>query len=235
MSKKSKHIRRLKTISLFGVSQLTSVLSIVILSLIIIRFHSAELWGQYAEVLIWTNVFLLFLSFGNNDYLLKSFSKKPSTINQKWLNNLIARSILLVPSMILIYFIPFFKGIEPLIFTLIILQFINQSFKSLIVYHRKFQLNIIIELLFLSLLLSQVILKIEYLSLIIIIKIICFVHFIKLIAFSIFLFKYFKQIKLLVQFSELKKSLPFFIPLIIGTFRSKIDTYYGAHFFNPNP
>ena len=108
MSKKSKHIRRLKTISLFGVSQLTSVLSIVILSLIIIRFHSTELWGQYAEVLIWTNVFLLFLSFGNNDYLLKSFSKKPSTINQKWLNNLIARSILLVPSIILIYFIPFF-------------------------------------------------------------------------------------------------------------------------------
>ena len=161
-------------------------------------------------------MFLLFLSFGNNDYLLKSFSKKPSTINQKWLNNLIARSILLVPSMILIYFIPFFKGIEPLIFTLIILQFINQSFKSLIVYHRKFQLNIIIELLALSLLLSQVILKIEYLSLIIIIKIICFVHFIKLIAFSIFLFKDFKQIKLLVQFSELKKSLPFFIPLIIG-------------------
>ena len=210
MSKKSKHIRRLKTISLFGVSQLTSVLSIVILSLIIIRFHSTELWGQYAEVLIWTNVFLLFLSFGNNDYLLKSFSKKPSTINQKWLNNLIARSILLVPSIILIYFIPFFKDIEPLIFTLIILQFINQSFKSLIVYHRKFQLNIIIELLFLSLLLSQVILKIEYLSLIIIIKIICFVHFIKLIIFSIFLFKDFKQIKLLVQFSELKRSLPFF-------------------------
>ena len=155
------------------------------------------MWGQYAEVLIWTNVFLLFLSFGNNDYLLKSFSKKPSTINQKWLNNLIARSILLVPSIILIYFIPFFKDIELLIFTLIILQFINQSFKSLIVYHRKFQLNIIIELLFLSLLLSQVILKIEYLSLIIIIKIICFVHFIKLIMFSIFLFKDFKQIKLL--------------------------------------
>ena len=125
MSKKSKHIRRLKTISLFGVSQLISVLSIVILSLIIIRFHSAELWGQYAEVLIWTNVFLLFLSFGNNDYLLKSFSKKPSTINQKWLNNFIARSILLVPSIILIYFIPFFKGIEPLIFTLIILQFLE--------------------------------------------------------------------------------------------------------------
>ena len=93
MSKKSKHIRRLKTISLFGVSQLTSVLSIVILSLIIIRFHSAELWGQYAEVLIWTNVFLLFLSFGNNDYLLKSFSKKPSTINQKWLVGVLTNSV----------------------------------------------------------------------------------------------------------------------------------------------
>ena len=105
MSQKGKYIKRLKTISLFGMSQLLSVFSVLILSYIIIQFHSIELWGEYVEILIWTNVFLLFLSFGNNDYLLKLFSKNPSKINQQWTNNLIARSILLPPSLLLILFI----------------------------------------------------------------------------------------------------------------------------------
>ena len=66
--KKAKN--RIKVISLFGVSQILSILSVVLLSLVIVRFKSVELWGEYAEILIWSNLFLLFLSFGNNDYLL---------------------------------------------------------------------------------------------------------------------------------------------------------------------
>ena len=81
-------------------SQLLSAFSVLILSYLIIQFHSTELWGEYVEILIWANVFLLFLSFGNNDYLLKLFSKNPSKINQQWTNNLIARSILLPLSLI---------------------------------------------------------------------------------------------------------------------------------------
>ena len=64
MNNINKLLIRFKVISLFGISQVVSVLAIVLLSLIIVRFHSVELWGEYAEILIWTNVFLLFLSFG---------------------------------------------------------------------------------------------------------------------------------------------------------------------------
>ena len=131
MSQKGKYIKRLKTISLFGMSQLLSAFSVLILSYLIIQFHSTELWGEYVEILIWANVFLLFLSFGNNDYLLKLFSKNPSKINQQWTNNLIARSILLPPSLLLILFIPIFNHLEWIIFIVILFQFLNQSFKSL--------------------------------------------------------------------------------------------------------
>ena len=47
------------------------------------------------KILIWSNLFLLFLSFGNNDYLLKTFSEYPSKVNQTWLNNILVRSFLL--------------------------------------------------------------------------------------------------------------------------------------------
>ena len=154
--KKAKH--RIKVISLFGVSQIVSILSVVLLSLVIVRFKSVELWGEYAEILIWSNLFLLFLSFGNNDYLLKTFSEYPSKVNQTWLNNILVRSFLLIPSGILIFFTPAFLGIEIDVLLLVLLKFLNQSFKSLIVFNRKFKLNIGVESFFLVTLLLMVIL-----------------------------------------------------------------------------
>lgn len=232
MSQKGKYLKRLKTISLFGMSQLLSVFSVLILSYIIIQFHSIELWGEYVEILIWTNVFLLFLSFGNNDYLLKLFSKNPSKINQQWTNNLIARSILLPPSLLLILFIPIFNHLEWMIFIVILFQFLNQSFKSLIVYHRKFILNIFVESSYLLSLIILVFYNLESLNLKLLLQIILISQGLKFLLFSIVLLKYFKYIKVQFQLLELKKSIPFFIPLAIGTFRSKIDVYYGTHFFS---
>ena len=232
MSQKGKYIKRLKTISLFGMSQLLSAFSVLILSYIIIQFHSIELWGEYVEILIWTNVFLLFLSFGNNDYLLKLFSKNPSKINQQWTNNLIARSILLPPSLLLILFIPIFNHLEWIIFIVILFQFLNQSFKSLIVYHRKFILNIFVESSYLLSLIILVFYNLESLNLKLLLQIILISQGLKFLLFSIVLLKYFKYIKVQFQLLELKKSIPFFIPLAIGTFRSKIDVYYGTHFFS---
>ena len=230
--KNKKIIDRFKTISLFGVSQLLSVFSVLILSYIIIQFHSIDLWGEYVEVLIWINFFLLFLSFGNNDYLLKSFSKTPSTINQQWTNNVLSRSILLIPSIVLIYFIPFFENLEIYILLLILLQFFNQSFKVLIIYHRRFKLNIWIESGYLLSLIALVLISLETLDLKSLIQIIIIGQAFKLTLFSMVLLKDFKDVKIKFQIVELKRSLPFFIPLAVGTFRSKIDAYYGTHFFS---
>ena len=227
-----KIIERLKTISLFGISQLLSAFSVLILSYIIIQYHSLELWGEYVEILIWINVFLLFLSFGNNDYLLKSFSKNPSTINQQWANNLYSRSILLVLSLLLILFIPVFNRLEVFIFTLILFQFFNQSFKVLIVYHRKYTPNIWIESSFLIVLIALIFYNLNSLNLKLIIQILIIAQGFKCLLFSILLLKDFGKIKPQFQILELKRSVPFFIPLAVGTFRSKIDIYYGTHFFS---
>jgi len=229
---RNKIIQRLKTISLFGMSQLLSVFSVLLLSFIIVKYHSVELWGEYAELLIWTNVFLLFLSFGNNDYLLKSFSKLPSNINQKWTNNLLSRSLLLIPSIVLIYFIPIFNHLEIILLLLVLLQFLTQSFKVLIVYHRKFILNIWVELGYNLVLIFCVFYWMDSLNLKTLLISLVIAQGIKLLMFSGFLLKDFKNITLQFNLNELKKSTPFFIPLAVGTFRTKIDAYYGTHFFS---
>ena len=231
MKQKKKIISRLKIISQYGVSQLLAVFSILLVSLIIVRFHSVELWGEYAELLIWSNFFLLFLSFGNHDFLLKEFSKSPSTINQQWTSNLIARSILLIPSFLLIYFIPIFNSLEFLIFILILLQFFNQSFKVLIVYHRKFNYTIWVEIGFNICLFAIIFFTLETIDLKGLIIAIIIAQALKLIGYS-FLLKGFNNIRYHFQFDELKRAAPFFVPLAVGTIRVKVDAYYGTHFFN---
>lgn len=232
MNKKEKIISRLKTITQNSISQILGVVSVLLLSFIIVKFHSVELWGQYAKLLIWSNFFLLFLSFGNHDFLLKSFSDSPSTINQQWVSNLLARSILLIPSCILLYFIPIFKGVELLIFLLILLQFLTQSFKVLILYHLKFTFNIWIELLYnlcLVIIILSILRTLDLRSLLITMII---VQGVKLICYSVFLLKGFNNMTYQLQFKSLNQSIPFFIPLALGTIRVKVDAYYGTYFFS---
>ncbi|WP_299256529.1 hypothetical protein [uncultured Aquimarina sp.] len=232
--KNRKIFSRLKTISLYSLSQILGVFSILLLSFIIIKYCSTELWGKYTEILIWSNLFLLFLGFGSQDFLLKSFSNSPSTINQDWWNNSIARSILLIPSYFIIYFIPIFKELEVLIFALITLQFATHSFKVLILYQRDFKFNIGVEIIYNLILASSCLILIDTIDLKKLILIIILGQGVRLMCYIIFYQSVFRKIKFQIQFDNVKQSMPFFIPLAVGTIRVKVDAYYGTYFFNLN-
>jgi O-antigen/teichoic acid export membrane protein len=230
--RQKKTFKRFKTISLYGLSQLLGVTSILLLSLLVVKFHSVELWGVYAEILIWSNFFLLFLAFGNHDYLLKAFSNSPSTINQQWTNNVLARSLLLIPSFVLIYFIPAFNALEILMMFLLFFQFLSQSFKVLIVYHRKFTLTIWIELAYNIILFILVISLLETLTIKTLLLILVIAQGVRFIGYAAFFLKDFQNIIFRFQYMNIQKSIPFFIPLAVGTIRTKVDAYYGVHFFS---
>ena len=232
MNLKEKLYQRLKTVTLYSAGQMLSVFSVLLLSLFIIKFHSVTLWGSYAELLIWTNFFLIFLSFGSYGSLLKSFSSTPSKVNQLWVNNLLTRSILLIPSIILITYIPLFNDVEVWVILLILFQFLTQSFKVLVVFHREFKLSIFAEITFNLVLLGLLVLKIKTLDLNSLIQIICLAYFFKSIIYSTFLIKGFSNIHYSFSLKELSISLPFFIPMLVGTVQIKMDMYYGSHFFD---
>jgi O-antigen/teichoic acid export membrane protein len=53
-------------------------------------------------------------------------------------------------------------------------------------------------------------------------------------CYIIFYQSVFRKIKFQIQFDNVKQSMPFFIPLAVGTIRVKVDAYYGTYFFNLN-
>ena len=104
-----KLISRLKVISLYGLGQSISPFGKLVFSYLIIKYHSIELWGSFTQIAIWVYLILVFLSFGNNDYLLKKFSLNPSNIFQSWFTHLFSRVILLLPCIIILIFSPLFR------------------------------------------------------------------------------------------------------------------------------
>lgn len=227
----SKLISRFKVVSLYGLSQSITPLGHLLISYFIIKYKSIAFWGSYVEVLIWLNLILLFLSLGNKAFLLKEFSKTPARINQLWFSNFLNRSLLLVPCFLFILFIPFFNDKILLSFLWLVLLFITQSYQVLILYLKDFKYSLLVEIIFNSLILLFVFLKIDTLELLEFISIVIFSNLIKVILFIIYYYKKLNGLTYKIRLKELKKNIPYFIPLTLGTIRIKIDTYFANSFF----
>ena len=227
----TKLISRLKIISLYGLGQSISPLGKLIFSYLIIKYQSIELWGSFTQIAIWIYLILVFLSFGNNDYLLKKFSLKPSNIFQSWLTHLLSRAILLLPCVFIFMYSPLFKDNFYAYILWLVLLFVVQAYSVLILYFKDFKLNLIGELLYSGSLIFGILFY-NNIDLEAIIKIILFATSLKAILYITYYFKRTLETKLNVDLSILVKTLPFFIPAILGTIRFKIDTYFANTFFS---
>jgi hypothetical protein len=114
----------------------------------------------------------------------------------------------------------------------LITLFISQSYQVLILYLKDFKFSLVVEIVFNSLILLLVFLKIESLDLLEFLYIVVFSNLIKVLLFSIYYFKNLRGLTFNFNFFELKKNIPYFIPLTLGTVRVKIDTYFANTFFN---
>ena len=227
-----KLISRLKVISIYGLSQSISPIGKLVFSFLIIRNQSIELWGSYVQVAIWIFLMWVFLSFGNKIYLIKKFSSDPTNIFQSWLTHLTSRSILLVPCFLILFFSPLFKEHLYLYVFWIILLLVTQSFNALVLYFKDFKFSLVVELLSSSVLILGTIVLINSMNLYTILILIVLANSLRAICYIIYYFKEISRLKVHFDFSILSKSLPFFIPIALGTLQFKIDTYFANSFFS---
>jgi len=225
-------LRRLKTITQYGFGQSIVIITQLLLSLIIIKKHSDALWGSYVELLLWVNIPALITHFGNKNYLLKAFSEQPAQIYQTWLTSLISRGLLCIVTILIVLWIPLFQEHLGLIILWIFLLFYNQSFESLIIYLHHFKLSIYTELARNSLVILFLFLFIKKLDLQLLLILVTAGAALKALCYSIFYFRKIKAPKFKIDLGFLSIMFPFFIPMFLGTIRTKTDAYYGTLFFS---
>jgi O-antigen/teichoic acid export membrane protein len=195
-----------------------------------IKYFGKENWGEYLNVIIWISFLVFILNWGNKDYLLRKYGKKPSEVNSFFLSNLITRSLLVPIAFVLFIFFPF--QIAVLAVLIIIISHFYHSFESLVIYHQKFGQQVFIEVIGFAVFFGAIYYTKNF-SLINILQFYYLSIFIKLLLI-IGLFKIFKNpLHIKVSLNELLFSFPFFALGLSGMINSKIDLYLVTIFL-PN-
>lgn len=202
----------------------------MVIPFMVIHNSSKEVWGKFVSLLLFSLLSTQIINWGNKEYLLRKFSATPSKIKTDFSSILLTR----FPLVLLFSLIGFFfYGIEfGCYFSLWILgRFLIHSYEVLIVYEKKFNTSLAIELgcflVFVTMfynLSSMVNLKqllILY-SLYQLIKGICY----------LLLFRNSFSFDINFNFNYYKASFWFFLLSVLGFLASKIDVYIIEQFGN---
>lgn len=119
----------------------------MLISLVVIHFNSLELWGEFTEALVAVNFLSVFLAFGNKDYLVRAFSKHPSTLKSQWNKIFWSRAPLLIFALVCLYFINNNTSQFLICAVWLTLIFIQHSFDSFTLFFKNFRQTLLIELL----------------------------------------------------------------------------------------
>ncbi|WP_394747378.1 hypothetical protein [Spongiimicrobium salis] len=226
-----KSFSRLKIASLYGIGKHIATLSQLVISYVIIKKHSDILWGEYVEFFLWVNLIVLFAYFENKSFLLKSFSELPSKIHQSWVTNFNSRILLFLVSLGIILLVPLFEHYRLLISLWAFSLFYNQSFEVLILYQKDFKFSIFVESLRSIFIIGAILIFNGTLDLRLLLTLVVIAGILKAVCYSVFYLRKFTNVKMKIDLQVIVRSIPFFLPMLLGTFRSRIDTYYGTIFF----
>lgn len=136
MNKKAKRRVQLIIGSLFA--QFAVPVSNIAVSILVVRWFSAGLWGAYVEHLLVVSLVLTVVHWGSKDYLSKQFSKAPKQIAMDLQRSILGKLLLLIGLSVLLSLIPL-PGLEKdLILLWIWARASWQFFESLNTYRRLF-------------------------------------------------------------------------------------------------
>lgn len=127
-----------------------------VLSLLVVRLTSLELWGQFVAIMIVVNLALHLLQWGSKEYLLREFSRRPRQISLTWQSNVLTRFPLFLLLSAALFLWPEGAGRRLWVGLWGLGALFHQSCEALIIYRKRFWFALFVDAL-LSLLLCAVI------------------------------------------------------------------------------
>jgi hypothetical protein len=137
--------QRLLLLSLSTAYNLIPLAFNVIIAALVVRILNASLWGGMVQVLVWTGIAGNIMSWGNKDYLIRSFSADTSSISKKWHKSFGTRSLIFLIIILLIIPVPADLIVKSWVALYLTARFLYQSYEPVIVFRRNFIASILIE------------------------------------------------------------------------------------------
>jgi O-antigen/teichoic acid export membrane protein len=141
-----KHRRRLGAVVLHSLQSLVLPIFNVLISLLVIRLASVTLWGEFVQLLIVVQLGAHIAGWGNKEYLLRAFSRRPQALAEQWQTAFFTRCWLLptFAAVMALWGWPFGWLIGVWLWGIGL--FVAQSLEVLVVYQRAFLFALLVEL-----------------------------------------------------------------------------------------
>ena len=198
-----------------------------LISLAAITILGKSFWGSYVQLLLSIYLISFISNFGNKEYLLKEFSRKPNKINQNFLNIFIIRLPLLLSGSILFFLFPYEIAIYALFLTLLI--FIYRSFDSLIFYYQLFRQQLLAETIGFVIIIGTIFIA-KNVSLSQFLLAYCVSIALKIILMVPYIKISWQLTCLRLNIRDLRDCIPYFLIGLSGWLSSRIDLYFVSIF-----
>lgn len=230
--------RRFRLILANSLNQIILILFSPLLSFLVIRAASLELWGSFVEILIVVQLGAHIAGWGNKEYLLRTFSRNPAGIREDWQSAFVTRLPLLgLLGLVLMILYP--AGLWPFLLLWAIGLFLSQSYDVLVVYRRDFIVAALVEGAALCLLVGAIFFQRDALSTTYLVTAFGVVQGIKGGFYALFYrrdtFSRRNLSGLFRQFAPAfwPAAFPFFLLTFSGMLNSRIDLYIVSIFLPP--
>jgi O-antigen/teichoic acid export membrane protein len=138
-------VNRLKLIASGGASRIIVSLQSVITSFIIIRWHSATLWGEAVVYILFLDLGFSIVAWGTSPYLIRAISFHPKKMKEEWSKSFWSRSALLAALCVAILCYPVSVKHQLILLVWALSRYVYHSYESIIQFERKFILSLIAE------------------------------------------------------------------------------------------
>ena len=198
---------------------------------LVIHFAQKEIWGAFVSILLYTLFATQVINWGNKEYLLRLFSMLPNRIKKNYSRILFTRlPLVFLFSIGSLCFFPVTYTFY--IFIWLLGRYFNHSTEALVIYEKKFNASITIEVIsFLVFLFPFYWLKDDFGIYSLLVNY-SFYQFIRGTGYFVLFQKYLSSGNIKMDFSYYKQAFPFFLLSVLGFFTSKIDLYVIDYFEN---
>lgn len=143
--RQSKRGRRLELIGVNSANSLLLPVFNTLVSILVVRLASAELWGEFVTVMLVVQLGTHLIAWGNREFLLRAFSREPARLAAAWQSSLLTRALLFLPyaALVLLAQWPIGRAAAVLVWSAAFV--IYQSHEAVIVYRRAFGFSLVVE------------------------------------------------------------------------------------------
>lgn len=227
--------RRGWTVASYAASGLLTPLLNPLVSLLVVRVASIELWGSFVSLLVVAQLGAHVVGWGNRDHLLREFSLTPNRLTILWQSSLLTRLVLLFTAFAAVLALGGYSVTRWIGLTILCLSFVlDQAFDVWVVYRRAALWAFGVELLGTLALAGGIVSLGRAITLDQLLVLFSFANLLKTLALGTRFRANMWPLSGQVEWALLRHGWPFFLLGFSGLLQSRIDTYAIAYFLDPH-